>query len=89
MHGPALAGQFGATPSACLKRFEEGVYSIEDIERVILLGLIGGGAPPATALDLVKCHVRGKPLAKNAVVAYEILGALFIGAKVPAPEAGA
>ena len=38
-----LPGQYGNTPAACFRRFEEGVYSISDVERVIEWGLIGGG----------------------------------------------
>lgn len=83
--GPMLKGQFGDTPAACLKRFEQSVYSTDDIERIIALGLYGGGSVGAAdAIALVDKHVKGKPLAPSALLAYEILGALFIGAKAEA-----
>ena len=75
-----LPGQFGNTPAACLKRFEDGVYSIDDVERVIELGLIGGGMLEDDADALIDAHVRNKPIAPNAVVAFEVLAALFVGA---------
>lgn len=72
-------GQYGSTPAACLKRFEEAVYSLDDVERVIRFGLIGGGLGEAEAISLVAEHVRGKPLAQNAAVAFEVLASLFFG----------
>lgn len=75
-----LKGSNGDTPAACLKRFDDGAYSIPDIERVVLYGLWGGGLSLSEADDLVAAHVRGKPLAANAAIAFEILAALFMGA---------
>lgn len=75
-----LPGQFGDTPVACLKRFEEGVYSTDDVERVIELGLIGGGKSRADAHALVEQHVRRSPIGSSAIVAFDVIAALFIGA---------
>lgn len=75
-----LPGHYGSTPAACLKRFEEGIYSIDDVERVITLGLAGGGTSPSEVERLLNDHVRIKPLGPNAMIAFEILGALFVGA---------
>ncbi|KYK45160.1 hypothetical protein A1D31_11045 [Bradyrhizobium liaoningense] len=75
-----LAGQYGDTLAACLKRFLEQVYSVSDIENVIALGLIGGGMAADEAFRLVKEHVTGKPLAANALIASEVISALFVGA---------
>lgn len=80
-----LIGHNGDTPAACLRRFDEGAYSIADIERVMLYGLWGGGKSLSQASELISEHVRGKPLAANAALAFEILAALFVGA----PDAGA
>lgn len=74
-----LPGQFGNTPAACLQRFERGVYSPNDIERVFELGLIGGGLSQSEAVSLVANHVRGQPMAGNAVIAFELLASLFVG----------
>lgn len=75
-----LAGQYGDTPAACLKRFLEQTYSISDIENVITLGLIGGGMDTDDAFDLVAKHVTGQPLAANALIASQVMSALFVGA---------
>ncbi len=75
-----LTGRNGDTPAAALKRFDEGSYSIEDIERVILYGLWGGGLSLSAAEELVRKHVTGKPLAHAAQLAFTVLSALFIGA---------
>jgi hypothetical protein len=75
-----LAGQYGDTPAACLQRFREQVYSVEDVENVIALGLIGGGMAEDEAFALVDEHVTGKPLAANALIASETIAALFAGA---------
>ncbi|KIZ43106.1 MULTISPECIES: GTA-gp10 family protein [Rhodopseudomonas] len=76
-----LPGPNGASPAACLARFHGGTYSIDDCERVIELGLIGGGATRAAAATLLKEHVQGQPLALNAMIAIDILAALFVGAQ--------
>jgi hypothetical protein len=75
-----LAGQYGDTPAACLKRVVQSEYSISDIENVIALGLIGGGMDANEAFGLVEEHVTGKPLAANALTASEVIAALFVGA---------
>jgi hypothetical protein len=75
-----LPGPNGATPAACLARFENGTYSLEDCERVIELGLIGGGATRPEATKLLNDHVRGKPITAVALIAFQTLAALFIGA---------
>lgn len=80
-----LQGQYGDTPAAALRRFEEGCYGISDIERVILYGLWGGGMGFAAADDLVEQHVRNKPLHRNAVIAYGVLSNLFVGAEHAQP----
>ncbi|MDB5630432.1 MAG: hypothetical protein JWQ51_2772 [Tardiphaga sp.] len=75
-----LAGQFGSTPAACLKRFQQEVYSIRDVEHVLQCGLYGAGMAADDAVAVVKRAMVGKPLGPNAAIAYEVLAALFIGA---------
>ena len=75
-----LPGQYGNTPLACLRRFEEQTYSIDDVERVMELALMGGGMSRQAANALLDIHVRCKPIGPNAVIAFEVLAALFIGA---------
>lgn len=75
-----LPGQYGNTPTACFRRFEEGVYSISDVERVVEWALIGGGTAPREAAKIVQDHVRGKPLGPSAMLAMNVLTALFVGA---------
>lgn len=74
-----IPGPNGNTPAACLHRFDAGNYSIDDIERVIELGLIGGGMAEHEAEALLDQHVRSKPLAANVMIATEVLAALFVG----------
>ena len=72
-------GQYGSTPAAALKRFDEGVYAPDDVERVLRLGLIGGGMTGEEADALITKHVHGKPLAQNAATAFAVLSTLFFG----------
>jgi hypothetical protein len=72
-------GQYGDTPAAAFKRFDEGVYSPDDIENVFRIGLIGGGMSDDEAEKLIAQHVRNKPLATNAIAAQSVLYALFFG----------
>src|SRR6266436_3364008 len=73
-----LPGPNGATPVACLARFDSGTYSLDDVERVLELGLIGGGASRQEANTILTEHVRGKPILPNALLAMQVLSALFV-----------
>lgn len=79
LHLEPLKGQNGDTPAAALARFQGQNYSIQDVERVLLYGLWGGGMSLSRADELIAAHVQGRPIAKNALIAFEVLGALFIG----------
>jgi|GEM_PF-4036667 len=72
-------GENGNSPAACLRRFQDGLYTEEDVARVLELGLIGGGKTRSEASALIDKHVRTGPLAAHAVVAFEVLAALFVG----------
>jgi hypothetical protein len=74
-----LPGPNGSTPVACLARFDGGTYSTDDVERIIELGLIGGGASRLEADTLLSSYVRGKPILPNALLAMQVLTALFVG----------
>lgn len=67
------------TPPACLLRFDQGTYSEIDIERVIELGLVGGGMSERDVETLLDQHVRSKPLAPIAMLAAQVLSAFFVG----------
>jgi hypothetical protein len=69
----------GTTPAACLARFEAGNYSIDDVERILELGLVGSGMTEHDADQLLDSHVRNQPIATNAGVAAGILVSLFVG----------
>ena len=80
-----IPGPNGNTPAACLSRFDAGNYSTDDIERVLELGLIGGGMSRHDADAALAAHVRSNPLAPNVMIAIEVLAALFVGdANAPA-----
>jgi len=66
-------------PAAVLLGFETGAYTIEDVERVLELGLIGAGMDEREADRLLDDHVRRKPIAENAGTAAALLAALYIG----------
>ena len=74
-----VRGIDGTSPAACLRRFEEGLYSENDAARVIELGLIGGGMSRSEAAHLVNEHVRRGPLMPSALVASVVLQSLFVG----------
>ncbi len=74
-----LPGRNGNSPAACIARFGDGSSSIEDVERVLELGLIGAGMPEQEAERLLDAHVRGKPLADNTGHAGGLLYALYMG----------
>jgi hypothetical protein len=72
-----LPGDYGSTPAACFKRFEQNMFSTEDVERVIYLGLVGGGLSIKEAEALVDRFVRSQPLLENSATAFSALATLF------------
>lgn len=74
-----LPGDNGTSPAACLRRFEEGSYTENDVARVLELGLIGGGLSRTDAARLVNEHVRNSPIMPSAIVAFAVLQSLFLG----------
>jgi hypothetical protein len=72
-----LPGDYGSTPSACYRRFTESIWSEADVERVIELGLIGGGLSRAEAENLVDRFVRSRPVLENSATAFSVLATLF------------
>ena len=72
-----LPGDYGSTPAACFKRFEQAIFSTEDVERVIYLGLVGGGLSIKEADALVAKFVRSRPLLENSTTAFSVLATLF------------
>lgn len=74
-----VPGDNGSSLAACMSRFEGGSYSLEDVERILELGLIGGGMPERDADALLNQHVRNEPIALNAGIAAGVLVALFMG----------
>jgi len=67
----------GHSPAAVLTRFVDNTYSPDDVERVIELGLIGGGMPESDVEALLNGHVRGKPIIPNLTIATAVLASLF------------
>ncbi|WP_375763085.1 gene transfer agent family protein [Bradyrhizobium sp. Pha-3] len=75
----SFAGVNGKPPATLLLGFETGSYTIEDVERILELGLIGAGVSEREADQLLNDHVRTKPIAENAGTAAAILFALYAG----------
>ncbi|QDM16743.1 gene transfer agent family protein [Tardiphaga sp. vice352] len=69
----------GSTPTACYQRFVNDLYSSEDIDRVIFLGLVGGGLSLKEADDLVGRFVRDRPVLENVKIAFYALRTYFDG----------
>jgi hypothetical protein len=61
-----------------LRGIKTGNYSIEDVERVLELGLIAS-MPEREADKLLDAHVRNQPIAPNATIAADLLLALYTG----------
>ena len=75
----SIRGINGKPPATVLLSFETGTYSIDDVERILELGLIGGGMDKREADQVLDAHVRNQPIAANAGTAAAILIALFVG----------
>lgn len=75
----ALEAKCNAGVRAIMLRLETDTWYVDDIRETIRLGLIGGGATPEQALQLVKLHVDDCPLAHSKLVAYGVLSATMIG----------
>lgn len=69
-----------AGPYVVLGRLTSGAWQMQDIEHVIRLGLIGGGATPTEALRLVKSYVKDRPPMESLFLAQGILTAACVGA---------
>lgn len=70
-------GQFGSTPAAAMKRFDESVFSPDDVERVLRFGLIGGGSTSEEADALIAEHVVGQAMGPSANTAFAVLASYF------------
>lgn len=70
-------GQYGSTPAAAMKRFDESVFSPDDVERVLKLGLIGGGLSETEADAVIAEHVHGKAMGPSANTAFAVLSTYF------------
>lgn len=81
-----LPGDYGSTPAACFKRFNEGTFGTDDVERVIELGLIGGGMSRRVADDLVERFVRSRPVLENQATAMRVLMTLFTNPEQPTSD---
>ncbi|RZN10292.1 hypothetical protein CWO91_13955 [Bradyrhizobium genosp. SA-3] len=68
----------GQAPAALLARFGADNYSPEDVERVIELGLIGGGMPERE-VEALLANVRRQPMAAGVALASTVLATLLVG----------
>lgn len=81
MLNDGFPGQYGNTIVAAFKRFDEGVYSPLDVEKVFRVALLGGGMSETDVEALIAAHVRNQPLAATALIAFGVVTALFMGAE--------
>jgi hypothetical protein len=75
-----LQEKTGCGPQFLLSRLVAGSWKVEDLRETIRLGLIGGGAEPLKALDLVRRYVEQRPLLESVMPARAILTAALVGA---------
>lgn len=64
-----------------MKRIAEGDWMIDDLRETIRIGMIGGGADPMAAMNLVRTYFDKQPKTKNIEPALRILHAFHIGAE--------
>lgn len=69
----------GKPPGAVLLGFETGAYTLDDVDRILELGLIGASHDEREADKLLDQHVRRSPVAENAGAAAALLAALYVG----------
>jgi hypothetical protein len=74
-----LDAKTGCGPMELLKRLSAGTWKIDELREVIRLALIGGGAKPVDALNLVRRYVDERPLAESVPVAQAILMVPLLG----------
>ena len=70
----------GCGPYVVLNRLLDSSWRIEDISSVIRLGLVGGGMPPADALQKARSWVEARPPMENLATARAVLMAGLMGA---------
>src|SRR5690606_20440868 len=76
----ALQEAVDAGPYVVLGRLHNGQWKVEDISKVIRIGLVGGGMTPADALKKVHTYVEDRPPLENLLVAQAVLSAGLAGA---------
>lgn len=81
---PELERLTGAGVGALCKRLFAGDFSHTDMIETIRLGLIGAGAEPQEAANLVKIYAEGEPLNQVYPLAVDILTALWFGVETKA-----
>lgn len=74
-----LEAKCSAPIGVIFNRLGSGNFSVNDIRETIRLGLMGGGRTPVEAMEIVKIHVDGNPLASSVLTAYAILEAVMVG----------
>lgn len=82
-----LERKTGAGIGALSRRMFAGDFAAAEIAETIRIGLVGGGATPEDAFDLVGLYVHGRPLGESYPLAVAILEALWWGKKAEATDA--
>lgn len=76
-----LERSVGGGVGAISRRVFGGEFSYAEVSETIRVALVGGGASPQDAAELVALYVAGRPLSESHPVATAILEALWWGAK--------
>lgn len=75
-----LQTKTGVGPYRLMRRIAEGDWLIDDLRETIRIGMVGGGADPAAAMNLIRTYFDKHPKTKNIEPALRILHAFHIGA---------
>jgi hypothetical protein len=74
-----LKDKTGAGPMELYQRIVNQKWYVDDCREILRLGLIGGGAKPLDALDLVRRYVEARPLFESISPALTVLVAAIFG----------
>lgn len=75
----ALQDATGRGPEEIFNRLRARIYFVDEVRKIMQLGLEGGGLAPQSAMIAVERHVDGRPLTESVTAAMLILaGALWL-----------
>jgi len=80
--------KIGSGIGAIAQRLFAQQHSHNELVEIIRLGLVGGGADPATATALTDAYLTNAPIMPNYMIAHAVISAAFFGSE-PEPDVAA